>query len=331
VLAFALALSLVLTGCGGSSPKKAAASTPRPSSQPSQGGTTLAALWPLTGLPAPQGTPNHPVLVVKMPNTAEARPQVGLGKADLVTEQLVEGGITRLAVAYYSKVPHLVGPVRSMRASDIGIVKPAHGVLVSSGAAPPTLHRLSQAHVPFFTGGPGYYRDSGRIAPYNLMVHLKDFNKSLKKKPVVPASYLPWGTEKEFVGVQPARTIAAKFSSFRTSTWALRGGKYINTNGYAPANDQFKADTVLVVRVKEGDAGYRDPAGNAVPETVYKGHGQVMVFHKGKLLRGTWSKPNYGSLMKLRTASGELKIPAGRVWIELVPNDNQGGHVSWSK
>jgi hypothetical protein len=35
--------------------------------------------------------------------------------------------------------------------------------------------------------------------------------------------------------------------------------------------------------------------------------------------------------MKLRTASGELKIPAGHVWIELVPNDNQGGHVSWSK
>ena len=66
------------------------------------------------------------------------RPQVGLSDADLVTEELVEGGITRLAVSYYQTIPENVGPVRSMRATDIGIVQPLKATLVASGGAPPS-------------------------------------------------------------------------------------------------------------------------------------------------------------------------------------------------
>ena len=78
------------------------------------------------------------MFVVKIDNSENSRPQVGLGRADLITEELVEGGSTRLAVFYYQHVPKLVGPVRSMRATDIGIVKPAKADLVASGGAPPT-------------------------------------------------------------------------------------------------------------------------------------------------------------------------------------------------
>ena len=111
----------------------------KPDSQPVEGGTELAALWPLTGEPVKGKTPNHPVLVTKIDNTRSSSPQVGLEKADLVTEELVEGGMTRLAVFFYRHLPKVAGPVRSMRASDIGIVKPAHGVIVASGGAGPTI------------------------------------------------------------------------------------------------------------------------------------------------------------------------------------------------
>ena len=111
----------------------------RPTSQPTQGGTELAAVWPLTGLPAPAETPNHPVMIVKIDNTAASEPQVGLAKADMVVEELVEGGITRLAAMFYSKLPAKAGPVRSARASDIGVVTPTHAVLIASGMAPPTV------------------------------------------------------------------------------------------------------------------------------------------------------------------------------------------------
>jgi hypothetical protein len=325
-VALALLLGASLAACGGKS-----AEDDKPlQSQPTQGGATLAAVWPLTGLPAGKTTPKHPVLAVKIPNTAESYPQVGLSRADMVSEELVEGGITRLAAFFYSKVPALVGPVRSMRASDIGIVKPLHAVLVSSGAAPPTLARLSRNHIPFYQGGPGYFRDSS-ASPYNLMVHLPELAASIKKKPVVPASYLPWGTEQDFSGVQKAKNIAVRFSAGHTTEWRFAGGKYTNTNSYAPANDQFKPDTVLVLRVREGNAGYLDPAGNPVPETIFSGKGKLLLFHDGKLVRGTWSKTHLDSQLELSTAAGDLKVPAGHVWIELTPVDNAGGKVTFGR
>ena len=145
-----LALSLTLAACGGEDDK---ARTKKPDSQPVAGGAKLAALWPLTGEPVTGSTPKRPVMVTKIDNTANSQPQVGLKKADLITEELVEGGMTRLAVFFYRHLPEVAGPVRSMRASDIGIVKPAHAVIAASGAAPPTIGRLKKANVTFFHRG----------------------------------------------------------------------------------------------------------------------------------------------------------------------------------
>ncbi len=202
-LSLALVLSLSLAACGGE--KKSSEDKPGP--QSTTEGKKLVALWPLTGLPANQAAPKHPVMVVKIDNTSSARPQVGLSKADLVTEELVEGGITRIAVAYYSKVPAVVGPVRSMRASDIGIIKPTRGVLVASGAAGQTLGRLNAHKVTYFSeGGPGYYREGSRRAPYNLMVRLPQLAKAVRKKAVVPPNYLPFQADSQWKGSAPAKS-----------------------------------------------------------------------------------------------------------------------------
>jgi hypothetical protein len=324
----AMVLSLTLAACSGD----AKAGAKKPDSQPVEGGVRLAALWPLTGEPVTGSTPDHPVLVTKIDNTASSRPQLGLDKADLITEELVEGGMTRLAVFFYRNLPQVAGPVRSMRASDIGIVKPAHGVIVASGAAPPTLRRLKNADITFFTeGGPGYYRDGSRHAPYNLMVNIPKLAKTLRKKAVVPASYLPWGKETDFAGGRPARTVEAIFSRSHTTSWRYQGGKYRNQNSFAAEGAQFVPDSVLVVRVRQGDAGYLDPAGNPVPETIYSGKGQMMLFHNGQVVRGTWKKQSRQTPIQLFTAAGPLKVPAGHVWVELVPNDKAGGRVAFGK
>lgn len=321
------ALSLGLAACGGS--KDGAG---KPQSQPIEGGAKLAALWPLTGEPVEGATPDHPVLVTKIDNSDHSQPQLGLDKADLITEELVEGGATRLAVFFYQNLPKVAGPVRSMRASDIGIVKPAHAVIVASGAAPPTLGRLKGAKVTYFTeGGPGYFREGSRTAPYNLMVGMPKLAKAVEKKAVVPASYLPWGKETDFTGGQPAKSIQAIFSRSHTTSWRFEGGKYRNENSFAAKDAQFVPDSVLVVRVRQGDAGYRDPAGNPVPETIYRGKGQMMLFHNGQVVRGTWSKKSNETPIQLSTAAGAVKVPAGHVWVELVPTDKAGGRVTFAK
>ena len=317
-VALGLTAALALTGCTGND------ATAGPGGQSVAKGLTVAGEWPLTGLPAKGKAPKHPVMVVKIDNTDSSAPQLGLRKADLITEELVEGGSTRLAVFYYQKLPELVGPVRSMRASDIGIVKPAKAALVASGGAPPTVRRIKAAGIDAFTeGAPGYERDSSRSAPYNLFMHLKKLAAKVSAKDTVP-SYLPFGPAGKKVAGQPASGLDAVFSGGHTTSWTYHGGHYVNENSFAAKGKEFRPDNVLVLRVKVGDAGYKDPAGNPVPETKFTGSGKALLFHGGRVVRGTWKK-SLTSTIKLRTKSGALAVPAGHTWVELVPEN--GGNV----
>lgn len=320
-----------LAGCG----KDAEAASSAPDSQSTSKGATLKAHWPLTGLPQKSGTPSHPPVVVKIDNTESSQPQIGLAKADLITEELVEGGLTRLAVFFDTFVPDLVGPVRSMRASDIGIVKPVHGVVVTSGAAVPTIKLLNKAGVVFRSndgGASGFYRDSARTAPYNLMSRLGVLVTSLKKPAATIAPYLPWGKESDFTGTKPAGSITARFGAGHSTQWAYRNGTYTNTNSNTDPSRQFHPDTVVVVRVNTKDAGYTDPAGNFVPESVTTGGGAAMVFHDGKALKATWSKTGPAKNWAFKDASGKaVQIPAGHTWIEVLPRDDRGGSLTFGR
>ena len=55
----------------------------------------------LNGLP---GTDNE-IIVVKIDDTNQARPQTGIEDADVVYIEQVEGGTTRIAALYSSKYP----------------------------------------------------------------------------------------------------------------------------------------------------------------------------------------------------------------------------------
>ena len=216
-----------------------------------------------------------------------------------------------------------------MRATDIGIIKPADAVLVASGGAPATMRRVRSAGIKVVSeGGTGYERDSGRQSPYNLFMNLPALAKTLKSSGP-PDNYFSWGEEGEFPGGQRARKIAATFSGGHTTNWEFRKGQYVNQNSEAAAGDEFRPDTVLVLRVKVGDAGYKDPAGNPVPETKFTGTGQAMVFHDGSLVRATWTKKGLDGPVTLSTRAGELTLPPGKVWMELVPAT--GGNVTFQK
>ncbi len=321
LLAPLLTVGLLLAGCGGGDDDGGPGS---PDAQKITEGTRLDSIWPLTGLQVrgnQDAALRHPVMVLKMDNSTSSAPQVGLGQADLVVEELVEGGITRLAVMYYSELPGNVGPVRSVRATDIGIVSPVDGVLVTSGGAPGTLSRLAGAGITLFTeGAPGFYREGSRSAPYNLFTTLTETAAAAAADSESrPADYLPWGTTADLPTGKRATGLAARFSAGHTSTWAYRDGRYVNENTNAATGDEFPADSVLVLRVAVGDAGYLDPAGNPVPETTLVGRGAAMLFHDGRVVRGTWAKKDLGSALTLSTNAGPLTVPAGHTWIELVP------------
>ncbi|MBZ5737458.1 DUF3048 domain-containing protein [Nocardioides mangrovi] len=325
-----VASSLVLAGCGGGSDSS---DDQTPAAQSVAGGDEIASDWPLTGLPVTgdeSASQTHPVLVTKIDNTEASSPQAGLGEADLVVEELVEGGLTRLAAFFYSQLPERVGPVRSMRASDVGIVSPVDASVVTSGAAFKTIQIIKAAGITYYPeGSAGLSRDTTRSAPYNVFANLQTVAKTAETDAARPADYLPWGSDDDFPDGQAATKIAASFGGGHTTNWTYNGKTYTNDDSNAAPDDQFPADTVLVLRVQVGDAGYLDPAGNPVPETKLVGKGQAMIFHGGKLVRGTWSKSDLDSPISLSTKAGKLTVPAGHTWIELVPAAN--GNVTYTK
>ncbi len=328
--------SLAACGGGGDDSESAA-----PQADPSTPFTPAASeeevvepdTWPLTGMQVADGdsaVEKHPILVTKIDNTVSSSPQVGLSKADLVVEELVEGGLTRLAVFFYSQVPENAGPVRSMRASDIGIVPHNDATVVTSGAARVTINRIQGAKIPFIQeGGAGTYRDTSRSAPYNLFARLVDTAKSIKQPGVRPADYLPWGDGSDLPQGKKATTFAAQFSGGHTTEWQYDGKGYTNLNSFAGADDQFPADTVLALQVEVGDAGYLDPAGNHVPETQFVGDGTAWIFHGGRVIRATWHKEELSSILQLEFKGKTITVPAGHVWMELVPA--APGNVTWQK
>ncbi len=331
VLVGGLAGLVLLSGLSGCSSSNGDDHTPvvdavRPDGSPADPDT-----WPLTGLPVRNGRSSalpHPVLVAKIDNTAASAPQTGLRAADLVVEELVEGGVTRLAAFYHSKLPDEVGPVRSMRASDIGIVSPVQGEMVTSGAAPVTIRRVTAAGLDFVTeGSPGFARESSRSAPYNLFADLLQVAEEVRTRRERPDDYLPWADRDASLPKNSSATsIQARFSGGHTTEWTYRDGAYVNDNSFASEGDAFRADSVLVLRVEVGDAGYLDPAKNPVPETDLSGTGEALLFHGGRMVQGTWRKKDLDSAVWLGAGGGELEVPAGRVWIELVPEET--GEVS---
>jgi hypothetical protein len=314
-------LALTLAGCGGDDDPSAAADDPSDSTN-TAGALTLSEQWPLTGEPVEGDLPDHPVYVVKIDNTSSSAPQEGLGKADMVVEELVEGGLTRLAVFFYSDIPDNVGPVRSMRASDVGIVKPALGEILAAGGARPTRSLIAQANiVDYGEGSTGFYRSDERPAPYNLFAHLSaraDQPGDDWKPPAQP--YLPFGPESDFDGSIKVNTIQASFSTAQTTSWKHTSNGWTRPDSYAAEGDDFTADNVLLLRVKLGDAGYKDPAGNPVPETFFYGSGQGVLVHGDHAQKVKWNKKDKGSELTLTSMRGnDVTVPVGHTWIELVP------------
>ena len=117
-------------------------------------------------------------LAVKISNSTDARPQVGLNQADIVIEERVEG-ITRLLAIFHSTPSAPVGPIRSARDTDIDLLAPlGHPVFVWGGANEGVAARVAAADVVSFNVDPDAaedkYRDDTRVAPDNLFIDSTD-------------------------------------------------------------------------------------------------------------------------------------------------------------
>ena len=320
--------ALTLSACTSSSSDGA-----DPKSPDASKGTAapLVEISPLTGEGRAKGKPANPVFVVKIENTSGGAPQYGLNYADLVLEELVEGGLTRLAAFFYTSLPSKVGHVRSLRTSDIGIAGPVGGQIVASGGANGAYNKVENAGITVFSedaGSPGFSSDPAKYRPYNRLINLKTVAKKAKATKI-NGPYLPWSAPD--AKATPAPTGAAataatataatvRFSNATSTSWKLEGDKWMRTNGHAEKGKDFAADTMIVLFCRVGDAGYTDPAGNPVPETVFEGSGEAMVFHGNQVDTVKWLKPSLDESLTFQSKDGSpYTITPGKAFLELVP------------
>ncbi len=328
------AATLALAGCSGGGNDKT--TTPDPDEGTAE---KIVEISPLNGTPMPDGRPDNPVFVVKIENTFGGEPQIGLNKADLVVEELVEGGLTRLAAFFYSHLPSKVGHVRSMRTTDIGLAAPVGGQIIASGGANKTYKEITRSGTTIFSedkGAPGFSSDPAKSRPYNRLINLKTVANKAKPTDIV-GPYFTWTPEASAKESEPAPTDSAtpatepktaraatvRFSPGTFTNWALKGGKWIRTNSHAPRATDFKADTMIVMFAKIVNAGYTDISNNPVPETVVKGTGRAVIFNGKTVTEATWSKPKLSSTISFTGADGQpITIEPGKVFVELAPKGN---------
>jgi hypothetical protein len=284
---------------------------------------------PLTGLVVPSVN-QRPALSIKVDNSPPALPQSGLNKADIVTDALVEGGLTRLLATYQSQDAALVGPIRSARPVDAALLRQlGGGIFAYSGAAAgeiaPVKAQSTATLLSFDAGISAFKQLPGHPVPFQVYASTSDLYAAGQKagastsppKPIFTYnSTVPRGTSGVTARI-PMSNIATV-----TWTWDPTTQTYLRSqNGKADTGadgSRTSANDVVVMSVAIGKTGIFDTAGNEDPLVIVVGSGPVSVLRNGQVITGTWNRPTINDTMKLTDSSGAtIPLQPGRSWIEL--------------
>ena len=278
---------------------------------------------PFTGEPIKK---LRPVIAVKIDNIVFARPQTGLNKADMVYVLPVEGGLTRFMAIFSSHIPPVIGPVRSAREDDLKLLR-QFGTpgFAFSGASPQLLPWIEGSRTVdlYANRVGGYYRGSGRIAPYNLYVHGAALQKEARH-----------ATKARNIGFRfgPAPAGGIKVSSFSMTypatryrfVWSAKKDRWLIWIDGRPEmttdGGQASAATIVIQHTLVRKSRFIE-WGALPPYAASTGKGTAVVLRNGKLYHANWSRTNPDRGTTFTTRSGKrMTFPVGRVWILLTGN-----------
>jgi hypothetical protein len=293
----------------------------------------LIALLFLTACGSSQGSslsgkaaPDGPVVVVKIDDTNEAHPQIGIDKADLIYIEQVEGGLVRLAAVFSTEIPPKIGPVRSARISDIDLLSQFGKVaFFYSGAQSKFLPVIKSANL-FDLGAQHessklYTRDASRIAPYDMVLDGIALKERISNLDVAKADNINWSFGKianegkaiDSVKVHwPAANYIAKWNG---KSWDLfhNGNADLTSDGV-----QISPATFIIQNVVITDSEYKDKLGGVTPFSATVGEGTGWVLRDGLAIEAKWNRPDAQSGTTWSDLKGnEIKFAPGQVWIAL--------------
>ena len=274
---------------------------------------------------------NKQILVVKIDDTNAAHPQIGVESADVVYVEQVEGGLTRLAAIYTSKLPPLIGPIRSARISDIELLAQFGRVgFAYSGAqskmrpviAAANLENLSAERNP-----PSIYgKDPDRPGPVDMILKpdllLERANSNPKIRiETATASVFPFGDAPKGetnTAVAKVKWPSAKYELRWDSTnekWLI----YFNEKPNMAANgEHLYADTAIIQIVSITPSIYGDKFGEITPFSKTTGSGKAVMLRDGFSYQISWQRNLETDLTTWMSEDGGVaNFKPGRTWIFL--------------
>lgn len=319
VLVVGVVAALALVGCsddGGKKASNAEATTTTPKPPP---------VSPLTGLPDPSGaSQGRCALTVKIENDPPARPQSGLNEADVVYDEVIDGGITRLVAIYNSQVPETVGPVRSVRPIDPKLVYPIGGVFAYSGGVPENVAAIKA--VPNIKAidendREALFRTKDRQPPRNLYGK-PDVLFQRCPKPQAPQALFQYRGAKDPAPVgDPVQTVNVQVSPDKgfAVDYAWNGTGFARSMSGKPfadrAGKQVVATNAIVMFLQWDGA-----VGSFNAEGITIGTGDAWIFTNGVAIKGKWNRPALEKPATFTDSAGKpVLLTPGTTWVELPP------------
>ena len=277
---------------------------------------------------------NGPVLVVKIDDTTQAHPQIGLEDAELVYIEQVEGGLTRLAAVFSSVIPQRIGPVRSARISDIDIVAQFGRVAFAySGAQKKMLPVIAAANLQDLGAqrqSPTIFTtDPNRTQPYAMVLRADLLMQKIRDKnfEIDPAKNVGFifgelqdggATTTKAVMHWPAATYSATWSQ-QESRWLL---SHNNSADVAESGVVLGPTTLVIQMVSITPSEYKDKVGGVTPYSQTVGEGKAYVLRNGQRFITTWSRPSSDSGTTFTFADGAImNFDPGQIWIALTDRE----------
>jgi hypothetical protein len=333
------ALALTVAACGGGGEEAAptteatttttekATTTTSSSSSTSTTTTTVAPTirQPLTGQPVASEADllARAALVAKIDNNPAAVPNhSGLGVADIVFEEIVEGRTTRFAAVFHSQSSDPIGPIRSGRTQDINLFTSFNSPLfVWSGGNPSVTRAINESSL--INMGPGnasgYYRGPGS-APHNLYNSTDAiWFQTPPDQPGPPPQQFQYLEDDEDVVGLPTTGVKVRVGGENIEwTWNPESARFDRSQRGRPHDDKLTgrigATNVIVMGVDYAAS----PADRRSPEAQTIGEGPVWIFTDGQVRGGTWKRELNIFPIEFFDADGNpIALRPGNTWIEL--------------
>lgn len=310
---------------------------------------------PLNGAMYTQARKNdwqkHRPLGIMIENHVDARPQLGLSRADIIYEAVAEGGITRFLSMFYCQQAGDIAPVRSARTYFIDWLSEYNAAYAHVGGAntPGPANALGQIQDygimdmdQFGLGFPTYWRGTDKLAPHNVhtttqklwdAADQRGFGPNDKNGKPWDQNFVEWKFKDDAAltdrgDQKPIKVPFWSDAPDYTVTWQYdkQANIYKRFHGTVAhvdplTNEQLSARNIVVQFETERMAGDGYPDGHLLYGTI--GSGKALIFQDGKVIQGRWIKSSRTARSKYVDSKGaEIQFNRGTIWIQTIPVEN---------